>query len=550
MAHPSKPSSGQTSWDSALNSALDVAYDSGGADKIAKSVGTTKGDVLVYNGTAWTRMPVGTNGQVVTADSAQTLGVKWATPSSGGSGTGGALYNVKSSTYGALGDGSTDDTTAIQAAVTAAGTLRGDGSIGGVVYFPTGTYKITAAITVPVGVSLAGDGQRASIIKQTSTTLNAFAFTAPGETDALAGTGMSISHLFIQGPTVTTSHTTLPGTTGTGSGISFKGNSLVGLAIRDVEVRGFRGTGIYIGGSIVTVLENVRSDTNGVHGIHITGVDAGTATVTSTNIVGGWARNNTSYGLFIDQLSGSIYSAVVGFAADDNAYNYRIKNARGMSFVACGSEFHGDARAKTPETSYYVDGSHNISFLNCVSLGSNSIDFQFVNSSLNFSIDGARVSENSARASKTATVNAASGSTGVIRGLSDVSSVNTLTLNSGVTLITHDATNGYTISNSYLNMGADLRFGTAGKTLRYGTANGSSGGTALIGETTLVGGTKTLTGMTNLATGALIFLSRHTAGGTTGDLSYGGFTAGTGFTITSSSGTDTSSVVYVVVNIG
>lgn len=41
---------------------------------------TTKGDLFGYD-TANARLPVGTNNQVLTADSAQTLGVKWATPS-------------------------------------------------------------------------------------------------------------------------------------------------------------------------------------------------------------------------------------------------------------------------------------------------------------------------------------------------------------------------------------------------------------------------------------------------------------------------------------
>jgi hypothetical protein len=43
---------------------------------------TTKGDVWGYS-TTNARIPVGTNGQILTADSAQALGVKWATPSSG-----------------------------------------------------------------------------------------------------------------------------------------------------------------------------------------------------------------------------------------------------------------------------------------------------------------------------------------------------------------------------------------------------------------------------------------------------------------------------------
>ncbi len=47
---------------------------------------TTKGDLMVF-GSSITRLPVGTNGQVLTADSTQTLGVKWAAGGGGGSQT-------------------------------------------------------------------------------------------------------------------------------------------------------------------------------------------------------------------------------------------------------------------------------------------------------------------------------------------------------------------------------------------------------------------------------------------------------------------------------
>lgn len=54
--------------------------------KLDTSVATTKGDLFVATAAGVvTRLGVGTNGQVVTADSVQASGVKWATPAAGGS---------------------------------------------------------------------------------------------------------------------------------------------------------------------------------------------------------------------------------------------------------------------------------------------------------------------------------------------------------------------------------------------------------------------------------------------------------------------------------
>lgn len=76
------------------------------------------------------------------------------------------VYNVKG--YGAAGDGSTDDTSDIQSAIDAAE------AVGGTVYFPHGTYKITSALTVDAdNVTIAGAG-RGSIIKQFTDSTNHF----------------------------------------------------------------------------------------------------------------------------------------------------------------------------------------------------------------------------------------------------------------------------------------------------------------------------------------------------------------------------------------
>lgn len=66
--------------------------------------------------------------------------------------------------FGARGDGLSDDTTALQTALTAAGAAGG-----GLVYLPPGTYKITSGLTFPrQQVNLFGAGYACSIIDATS----------------------------------------------------------------------------------------------------------------------------------------------------------------------------------------------------------------------------------------------------------------------------------------------------------------------------------------------------------------------------------------------
>ena len=115
---------------------------------------------------------------------------------------GGQVFNVKA--YGAKGDNSTDDTAAIQAAMDAA-------TSGGVVYFPRGTYLVSAALTVSYSVTLLGDGVGVSVIfvKASSVTITSTSFVLI----TFDGTDVGIDGLTIDGnstnQTITPSSTTV-----------------------------------------------------------------------------------------------------------------------------------------------------------------------------------------------------------------------------------------------------------------------------------------------------------------------------------------------------
>lgn len=126
---------------------------------IAESLVDAKGDLLAATAAdTVARLAVGTNGQVLTADSTATAGVAWADAAAAES----LLFNVAD--YGAVGDDSTDDTSAIGDCVTAAV------AAGGAVWFPAGTYKITAALDWKItGLVVKGAGKWHTVIKQYGT---------------------------------------------------------------------------------------------------------------------------------------------------------------------------------------------------------------------------------------------------------------------------------------------------------------------------------------------------------------------------------------------
>lgn len=97
-------------------------------------------------------------------------------------------------------------------------------------------------------------------------------------------------------------------------------------------------------------------------------------------------------------------------------------------------------------------------------------------------------------------------------------------------------------SNHALTLVGDLICATAGKGLQIQSGTGARAGNA-----TLVAGTVTVTN-TTVTANTLILLSRKTAGGTLGNLTYT-LSAGASFTINSSSASDTSVVSYLLIEV-
>lgn len=168
--------------------------------------------------------------------------------------TKGPIFDVKA--YGAVGDDSTDDTIAIQAAIDAAEVN------GGIVFFPIGIYKTTSALSITKsGVSLKGTGitnwngeapirTKATLIKYYGTTGSAIALNRAGAEGAWDSSNF-IAHINIEDLAISIDS---PAITDTTYGIR--------AVVRDsnfsrILIQGFK-YGMYLESSIINNFNNVQ----------------------------------------------------------------------------------------------------------------------------------------------------------------------------------------------------------------------------------------------------------------------------------------------------
>jgi hypothetical protein len=242
--------------------------------------------------------------------------------------------------YGAVGNGTTDDTTAIQSALTAAA--------GKSLYIPAATYKITAALTVPINshISILGDGPSNSVINQTSTTAAALTIT-----DAV---GVSLQGVGFTGPS-----------SGSGIGLNFvlgSNSNTFQCDIRDLSVSGFGSHGISIATPNLCNLVRVVSQNNGGDGFHTTSSAASTSfqdCASNSNTANGFSINNLSYG----NLTGCAAVTCTGIG-------FLLTNCNSVSLVSSGAQ-------NCTGNGFDISGGNTVSLLSCYTLTNNAVGVHF-----------------------------------------------------------------------------------------------------------------------------------------------------------------------------
>lgn len=302
------------------------------------------GNVLTSTGAAWTSAPpptglptAGTSGNVLTSTGSVWTSVPAPT----------AWYNVRA--FGATGDGVTDDTAAIQATVDAIP------AAGGVLYLPTGGYKLTSDILLKTGVTVQGDGSNATVLTQTATNKNGLTLSGDGPRY------VSIRNLKLTGPS-----------SGTGHGIQLTTTTATAVASCDLTslfISGFGGNGVETSTLITSVFSDVRVQ-GCTHGFHL-------VSGTSVSLISCYANGCSQIGYFLDTVA---YSTLSACATDTVGLGYYIASCRCVVLEGCGCE-GVVAQNGQDGSGYKISGSSTISLVNCFNLTNNAAAFYVTGSS-------------------------------------------------------------------------------------------------------------------------------------------------------------------------
>ena len=222
----------------------------------------------------------------------------------------GIIANVRA--HGAVGDGVTDDTAAIQATIA----LVEASSTGGIVYLPTGSYKVTANLTItwPKLCVIRGAGSRLTNILDYRTSVGTQGCVSY-DAGAVIGTDDAYMGTWTGGFTLTKSinQTIVTGLviTSMGTGVGLYANAIVGGVYKDLAVHGYA-TNIYMVDCLGFVIRDVYTNQTN-YGIYLAGYSAiggsGPNAVIIENVI---ASACGTWGLYINggmvQVLGGTYS--------------------------------------------------------------------------------------------------------------------------------------------------------------------------------------------------------------------------------------------------
>jgi len=330
---------------------------------------------------------------------------------------------VNVTVYGAKGDGTTDDTVAIQNAIEALHTAGG-----GTIYFPSGTYKLSSALTVHTNTLLRGAGSAVSILKQTNTTANGL--------NCQDSVAVTVTDLQITGPG-----------SGSGIGLSFTLSTRTNcyqIDLTDILVQSFGSHGIAMTTPIISRLTRVVTVTNGGDGFHLTGGG------TSLTLASCYSNGDQGTGYNLNQLN---YSTLNGCAADSfGGTGYLLTTCNNVSLTSCGAEA-GTGNCFT------MSGGRANSLISCYTRSNNAIGAYFTGSTLSAFTTG--FWENSPTTSATASIQVDSGCR-VLLGENETTTATNLDAN-GTTQINGNSiycsgNNG--TSSFQVNRGATTNFAT------------------------------------------------------------------------------------------
>jgi hypothetical protein len=265
----------------------------------------------------------------------------------------GDIVSVTDAAYGALGDNTTDDTTAIQAALDAAYTDSATAPQGKTVFLPPGSYRTSAPLVIPPYVTLQGSYAMRGTNIQTSRIKPLASFSGAAilsMVDAATGGYLTTS----EGQRikdVTLDGSVLPGTTSgvVGTGL-VHGVVLHNVSIDQVTDRGVQSVSNGSGHPYSWYMDNVQVSTATLDGFRFSGM-------TDTTMIGCRAIGCGRRGYYIDGMANSSFTACRSeFAGERGWY---ITGSWGTGTGSGGGTWQGCSTDRSVQSGFYIDAAGN-----------------------------------------------------------------------------------------------------------------------------------------------------------------------------------------------